>query len=471
MSVRRRFALAAALPALASLAAMALVADRLARQALEDELGARLVTVARAAATALPPDRMARLEPGDEGTRTYGHVRARLDGFARATGARIFVIRPDRTAIADSGGLARIGEPVPALETDRLEIAQAAAGRAVPSQLLFEGSDGLLHKTGYAPLADDSGQVVAVVAAEGTAASFGTLRRFRRLLATVVLLGAVGGAIVAAVAALGVSRPLLRLTEAAKRIAGGDLETPIWKRLRRDEIKTLRDTMEEMRHALRARDEERETLLAGIAHEIRNPLGGLDLFAGLLAEELQGRPEAAHVVRLKDELGALERVVEEFLDYARARPLRKEPVDLAYLLAEVSDLVRPLAEERGVVLASYGGGDARGDREKLRRAVLNLARNAVEASPAGGTVEIAAQVWNGDASIEVRDRGPGLGAQARERLFRPFFTTKERGTGLGLALAKKVADAHGGALVILDREGGGTVARLAVPGEGEPSGT
>jgi signal transduction histidine kinase len=67
------------------------------------------------------------------------------------------------------------------------------------------------------------------------------------------------------------------------------------------------------------------------------------------------------------------------------------------------------------------------------------------------------------AMLEVLDRGPGLSAEARGNLFRPFFTTKERGTGLGLALAKKVADAHGGTLALLDREGGGTTARLQVP--------
>ncbi len=78
-------------------------------------------------------------------------------------------------------------------------------------------------------------------------------------------------------------------------------------------------------------------------------------------------------------------------------------------------------------------------------------------------VEVVARTADGEAVIEVRDRGPGLAADARASLFRPFFTTKERGTGLGLALAKKVADAHGGTLALEDREGGGTVARLAVP--------
>jgi signal transduction histidine kinase len=463
--VRRRFALAAALPALASLAAMALLADRLARRALEDELSARLVAAAQAAAATLPAERLARLAPGDERTRTYGNVRARLDALAAATDTRLFVVRPDRTAPPDSGGRARIGEGVPALERDRLELALAASGRAVASQVLFEGSDGRLYKTGYAPLRDASGAVVAVVGADGTAASFATFRAFRRLLALLAVGGAAIGALVAAGAALSVTRPLTRLTDAARRIARGDLETPLWKRKRKDEIGTLRDTLEEMRRALRARDEERETLLAGIAHEVRNPLGALDLFAGLLAEELEGRSEASHVLRIRSELAALSKVVEEFLDYARSRPPLREPVDLAALLAEAADLAEPLAAARKVSLTVEGEGAARGDREQLRRAVLNLLRNAVEAAPAASEVEVRARADAREAVVEVSDRGAGLGPAARAGLFRPFFTTKERGTGLGLALAKKVADAHGGTLALLDRDGGGTVARLVVPAE------
>jgi signal transduction histidine kinase len=461
--VRRRFALAAALPALVSLATMALVADGLARRALEDELSARLVAAAKAAAAALPADRVARLAAGDEGTRTYGHVRARLDSMARATGTRLFVVRADRSALADSAGRARIGEPLLALERDRVEIAEAAQGRAVASRVLFEGSDGRLYKTGYAPLHDANGEVVAVVGADGTAASFATLRRFRRLLASFAVGGAVLGALVAALAAVSVTRPLTRITEAARRIARGDLETPLWKRWRKDEIGTLRDTIEEMRKALHARDEERETLLAGIAHEVRNPLGALDLFAGLLAEELGQRPEAAHVARIRAELASLSKVVEEFLDYARARPPVREDVDLGLLMAEVADLAEPLAAERHVSLGVEGQGSARADREQLRRALVNLVRNAVEAAPAASEVELCARSGDGDAVVEVRDRGAGLAPEARSSLFRPFFTTKERGTGLGLALAKKVADAHGGALALEDREGGGTVARLVVP--------
>lgn len=462
--MRRRFALAASIPAFVALLSMALLADRLAQRALEEELGVRLVAVARAAASSLPADRVAGLAPGDEGSRTLGHVRARLEALARATDTRIFVIKPDRTALADSAGQHRIGESPPALERDRLEIAEAARGRSLPSAVLFQGSDGRLYKTGYAPLVAEDGKVVGVVGADGTATSFATLRGFRRLLVALGVGGALLAAALAALAGLSLTRPLMRLTEAAERIGRGDLATPLWRRVRRDQIGLLRDTLEEMRASLRARDEERETLLAGIAHEIRNPLGGMELFTGLLAEELAGKPEAAHVDRIRSELKTLSRVVDEFLDYARAKPLQAEPCDLDGLVAEVGVLVQPIAAERGVEVVATARGHCAGDREKLRRALLNLARNAVEASPSGAMVEIAARPDPAHGTvIEVLDRGPGLTEEARDKLFRPFFTTKERGTGLGLALAKKVADSHRGTLELLPRDGGGTVARLTLP--------
>jgi signal transduction histidine kinase len=374
------------------------------------------------------------------------------------------VVRPDRTALADSAGRIEIGEPVPALERDRFEIALASRGQAVPSQVLFQGRDGLFYKTGYAPLRDATGRVVAVVGADGTAPSFATYRRFRRLFALFAVAGAVLAALVAAAASLSVTRPLLHLAAEARRIGRGDLHTPLRERRTRDQVSTLRDTLEEMRSALHARDEEREVLLAGIAHEVRNPLGALDLFAGVLAEELAGRPEAAHVDRLRTELSALEKVVSEFLEYARVRTPVREDVDLAGVADEVADLCGPLASARLVSITAEGSGTALGDREQLRRALLNLTRNAVEAAPAASEVVLSSRGDGRGAVLEVLDRGPGLTPEARANLFRPFFTTREKGTGLGLALAKKVAEAHGGTLALLDREGGGTVARVELPG-------
>jgi signal transduction histidine kinase len=144
----------------------------------------------------------------------------------------------------------------------------------------------------------------------------------------------------------------------------------------------------------------------------------------------------------------------------------REVFPLGTLAAEVAELATPLAAGRGVSIAVEAAGDARADREQLRRAVVNLVRNALEVAPPGSEVELSASAGVEEAAVEVRDRGPGLTPEARASLFQPFFTTKERGTGLGLALAKKVADAHGGRLTLEDRPGGGTTARLQVPTSG-----
>jgi signal transduction histidine kinase len=461
--VRLRFALAAALPALAALVAMALLGDRLARRALEAELGARLVAVAQAAAAGLPAERVDALVPGDEQTRTVGHLRVRLEALGHATGTRLVLARLDRTALIDTEGRHRIGDPLPDLERDRFELGEVAAGRPVASQVLFQGADGELYKTGYAPLSDAGGRVVALVAAHGTAPSFATLRDFRSLLVLLALGGAVLGAGAAMVAAVSVTRPLQALAAAARRMGQGDLDSPLPAAGAGGEVETLRRTLEEMRRALRARDRERETMLAGIAHEVRNPLGAMALYAGALDQDLRGRPEAAHVGRIRQELGGLSRLVEDFLDYARVRPPELEPVDGGRLADEVRELCLPLAGARGVRLVARGAGAFPADRHLLRRAALNLVRNALEAAPPGSEVALSVEAAGSEAVLTVLDRGAGLPAEVRARLFEPFCTTREGGTGLGLALARKAALAHGGTLTVGDREGGGTAARLVVP--------
>ena len=313
--------------------------------------------------------------------------------------------RPDRTALLDSDGRHRIGEPLAELERDRFELGQVAAGRSVASQVLFEGVDGQLYKSGYAPLADAQGQVVALVAAHGTAPSFASLRDFRNLLLLLAVAGGALGAAAAVVAAVSVTRPLRALAGAARRMGAGDLASPMPAVAGRGEVATLRRTLEETRQALRARDEERETMLAGIAHEVRNPLGAMALYAGALADDLRGRPEAALVARIRSELDGLKRLVEEFLDYARPRPLALEPVEGGSLAEEVRDLCLPVAQARGVALEAGGAGAFEADRHLLRRAALNLVRNALEASPAGRR----------GGALGARRRRPGGGQRARPR--------------------------------------------------------
>lgn len=195
--------------------------------------------------------------------------------------------------------------------------------------------------------------------------------------------------------------------------------------------------MEEMRGALLTRDRELQMMLGGIAHEVRNPLGGMELFVGLLREDLAESPEQLQLlVRVERELGNLKHVVEGFLDFARQMPLEKGPLSLAELIVETSMLTEGLTLEcrvapEVVVLA---------DRASLGRLILNLLCNARQA----GAGRVVAAYSQGTLTLE--DDGPGIPADVAARVFEAFFTTREKGTGLGLAICRKLATAHGATL-------------------------
>jgi signal transduction histidine kinase len=192
---------------------------------------------------------------------------------------------------------------------------------------------------------------------------------------------------------------------------------------------------------------------------VRNPLGGLELYAGLLREGLADQPERlGEIARVEREIGYLKNVVSDFLDFARRPPLAVEAFPAAVLLNEIAEILRPLSGGPVLAVACEPGLAACADRTQLRRALLNLAKNATAAAgPAGRVVLAACAEPNAQARIawEIRDSGPGVPDEIRDKIFTPFFTTRERGTGLGLAFVAEIARAHGSG-VSVDRgpEGG-----------------
>jgi signal transduction histidine kinase len=234
----------------------------------------------------------------------------------------------------------------------------------------------------------------------------------------------------------------------------------------RDELGVLAQTMERMRQQLAERDARTQQMLAGIAHEVRNPLAGMTLFTGILRDELSEQDERhSHVERIRRELGYLERVVNDFLEYAR-RPkpeLRDMPCD--DLLLEVAQLAS--TPEITVDVEPCKGLVARADRAQLRRAALNLATNAVQAAIAAGhrgrgAVRLSARGRGDGIAIAVWNRGKEIAAATCERLFEPFFTTRERGTGLGLAFVREIAADHGGRIEVASANGE-TTFTLVIP--------
>ncbi len=436
-SLRAQLSWAVLTPTLALLAALIALAWFAARATLEDEVGQRLRDTAAATAAQLPSGLVARFTP--ENRRTHANLLGRLERAAASVGARrVFLASLDGRSLVDTtSGAPTPGAPDRTLAQDRVELERVAAGETAAS-VLYRADDGARYKRGFVPVTHE-GKVVAVLGVEGSTEAYQGLDDLRAYMTGlgVVLLLALGTVVFLFSRAL--TAPLQTLAEAAQRIGAGELDRPVALRGQRAaEVAVLSRTMDEMRDALLRRDREMQMMLGGIAHEVRNPLGGMELFVGLLKEDLEGREdELSLLARVEKELGVLKRVVEEFLAYARHTPVERDEVHLGMLVAELDDLVDAELRWEGAPDATVMA-----DREQLRRLLLNLARNASQAG--AGVIRVGVE----GETLTVEDDGPGIDAARAEHVFDAFYTTREKGTGLGLALCRRIAEAHGGSLVL-----------------------
>lgn len=216
--------------------------------------------------------------------------------------------------------------------------------------------------------------------------------------------------------------------------------------------------------------------VATIAHEIRNPLGAIGGFAELLARRCDAQPElrgmSQKIMTATQNLNAL---VERLLELVRNSPMEIRPIEWPHFLASTVDQYEENARMRGARLTLVRRwperlGSGRADALCLRQAVWNILENAEQASAAPGTIEIdGAATPDGRIRLLIADRGPGIDPEILPTLFTPFVTTRERGTGLGLATARKIVEAHGGQIAIRNRDGGGAEVEIAIPAAGTPT--
>ena len=193
---------------------------------------------------------------------------------------------------------------------------------------------------------------------------------------------------------------------------------------------------------------------AGIAHEVRNPLAAMKLRADLARTSGEATPSVARDLEdIGSEIARLDRLVSDLLVVAGRRSGPKADVDVGELVARRVALLAPWATEKRVILESSGSARAPVDSDAITRAVDNLLKNAVEASAAGARVEARVEDHEEGARVVVTDGGPGVAPERAAELFEPFFTTKPDGTGLGLALARSVANAHDGTLTYARADG------------------
>jgi signal transduction histidine kinase len=218
------------------------------------------------------------------------------------------------------------------------------------------------------------------------------------------------------------------------------------------------------------------TLAAGIAHEIRNPLTSLKARLYTLEKHLQTVPAARKDTDIiSAEISRLERIVQDVLSFARPSDPKLETIAADTLLRDLQGLMSPNLERRGVQLFVESSTElyVRADGGHLKQVLINLVRNGAEAIDGPGTVTLRSRAARAPVAgvetdvviLEVSDTGKGIPPAIEKRLFDPFFSTKETGTGLGLPIAARIVERHGGTLLYQTRPGHGTTFGIVLPRE------
>ena len=322
--------------------------------------------------------------------------------------------------------------------------------------------------------------------------SLADMRAEVRRTQTVLVLMGLGGFLLglagATVLARRITRPIENLVEGTVRISRGDFshriaidsEDEIGNLARRfnamtDRLLDARERMEDA-HRLLIQAEKLASigrLAATIAHEIRNPLTSVKLNVQKIVEDGRfGEPESEHLAISQEGIAQIEKFIKELLNYTRVADLHKARFPVGLILDESAKVLADAFSEKRVALerrTAPGLPEIVVDGDKIRQIVLNVLRNALEASAPGGRVTMAAGRGDGEAAgailIRIEDEGAGIPEKDWENVFEPFYTTKSTGIGLGLALSRRIAEQHHGAIRVVPKAGPGTAFEIIIPVE------
>jgi len=390
---------------------------------LEKELGDRLQAVATTLATVLS----GRYD-------TPGTAKLLSEVMQSNNLFNLFIVDENLAYVTSARDPERAGQADPALDADAAEILTAFSGVATQTRLYAAGPYYL--KSAFAPLADSSGAVTAVLGVEADARFFSVLTGFRNSLLLINALSLIAIAAVVLVSA-SLARRALSLEQAAGR-AG---------------------TM-----ALLGQ------MSAAMAHDIKNPLGIIRAAAERLKKRY-GTADDRVFDYIPEEVDRLDRIVSSYLSLGATRPGEPEPLSLAEVITGV---LKDMEHETGrhgiaVEVEFEDLPPVQASRVELRQVFLNLVLNAIQAQPQGGAISItgscshkAGRDW---LVIRVSDKGPGIEPEDLRHAFEPFYTTKEKGSGLGLFSVKRIVEAHKGRVAIDSAPGSGTTVEVRLPAE------
>jgi signal transduction histidine kinase len=452
-----------------------LVWYRLTTGHLEREIDSRLLSVAELGRTNFSLDLVFALAqalqdapPDDYLERnSYLSARNKIENLKTSSNAKnIYIFDRELRILASTDSSVAPGYVNPLLRNYTREIQSVFAGNKRAS-VRFKAEDGTVYQSAFAPLYGlEAEPPLAALGVDLNVAYLDVLADFRRTTIRITLVG-IGVAIaVGLFFARTLTRPITGLVASAQRMEQGNLAEPILVRSS-DEIGYLGEAMEDMRQGILRRDKHLRTMLAGVAHEIRNPLGGIEIFATLLRDELSEEdPRREHLKKIIHEVHHLKTIVNEFLIYARPRQPVSEPFSLHQVVEDLRFLLAGEIGQKEIDLEVDLGGEELfvfADADQIKRALLNLVRNSIQASPPGGMIELEGRRVGDRIRVIVQDYGPGISAEDLKFIFDPFFTTKGSGVGLGLSIVKSIVEENEGQIWVESAPGEKTTFSISLP--------
>jgi signal transduction histidine kinase len=355
--------------------------------------------------------------------------------------------------------------------------------RASPSRLIYEEDGAFRAGRELINQLDSMTLLTRSRLEKKTASSLKRIGEMKSLLFILIAAGPVFAVGLAVIFIQGFTKPLNEILRATRKVKNGDLEFRI--QGLRDEFGEVAASFNEMAKSLNEhmqnlqRAEQMKVvgeIAAGLVHEIKNPLTGIKASMQVLLEQESCEEEDRVVLsKVLDAVMGIEGLMKSLLNFAKPPKPRLVPVDMNMVLESTVAFSLPYASvgpngPRDVIVVKDFDPhlpSTLADPGQMQQVFLNLFMNALEAMPGGGTLTVRTSAEpGGGLRIEIRDTGKGIDRNAREKLFVPFFTTKHKGTGLGLAVTKRFVEAHGGTISADENPAGGTIFRILLPPAG-----
>jgi len=239
--------------------------------------------------------------------------------------------------------------------------------------------------------------------------------------------------------ATSITKPIDRLTKFSANIGKGDFNSPLPEKIK-GELKILSNALDKMRTDILNNHKEKEEMLAQIAHEIRNPLGSIELMANLTKEDIiSGKSNYDYLNKILLEISDLKSLITAYLNYSRPYLAKTENIDINKLINEIFSLFKEQLAKKNIQFDKQILNEkVLFDPNHLKQILINLISNSIESIREKGSIKLKSDI-NGEMSqIKIRDTGKGISEEILDNIFNPFFTTKKNGTGLGLAICKKL---------------------------------